>query len=344
MHQHGGNIYKYQNLIDFSTNTNLAGMPESVKKAAHQAVELSSGYPDPKCTQLMKAISDYENMPIEYILSGNGAAELIFLVTQARRPRKALICGPTFYEYVKALRSVNCEVSYFLMKNEEEFILSDRILEEIQAGIEMVYLCNPNNPTGNLIKKELLIKILDQCEKKKILLFVDECFMDFVENGEEYSIKEKICQTGNVFILKAFTKTYAMPGLRLGYGMCSDLKLLEQMRELSQPWSISLPAQMAGIAALSESQYLQNSLRILEEEKVFLRIKLQELGLKVYGSKANFIFFYTQSECLFEKCMKHGLLIRDCRNFQGLSDGYYRIQVRGRRENELLIAALKEEV
>ena len=191
------------------------------------------------------------------------------------------------------------------------------------------------------MERELLQKILIKCEKLGIVLILDECFLPFVREEALFSLKDVSPLFPSLFILKAFTKTYAMPGLRLGYGICSDQNLIHKMKEQNQPWSVSLPAQQAGIAALKETDYLEKSLRLLEIEKSFLEMELKELGMLIYGSEANYIFFYSDRSNLFEICIEKNILIRDCSNYLGLTKGYYRVQVRNRKENALLISALK---
>ena len=341
MHQHGGNRYQYQNIIDFSANTNLAGIPAGVAQAARDAITCSDCYPDPACTELVEAISGHEGVSSTNIICGNGAAELIFLLVRAIEPKKALLCVPSFYEYEKALRAVRCEIKFHFLQQENRFCITETFLEQITEETELVFLCNPNNPTGTLVERELLQKILIKCEKLGIVLILDECFLPFVREEALFSLKEVSPLFHSLFILKAFTKTYAMPGLRLGYGICSDQNLIHKMKEQNQPWSVSLPAQKAGPAALKETDYLEKSLRLLEIEKSFLEMELKELGMLIYGSEANYVFFFSDRSNLFEICIEKNILIRDCSNYLGLTKGYYRVQVRNRKENALLISALK---
>lgn len=342
MHQHGGDIYKHKNILDFSSNINLLGTPKGVILAACEGVALSHHYPDTDCQELKEAISKSEGIPMQQIVCGNGAADLIFSLVLAKKPRKALLLSPTFYEYEQALRIVDCEIIYCSLLEENGFLLQEDIMEMITMDVDIIFLCNPNNPTGALIETKLIEKIIHHCDASDSLLVVDECFMDFVDDYEVFTIKEQCMKSENLFILKAFTKLYAMPGLRLGYGFSSNLELLEKMKKVSQPWSVSIPAQMAGIAALKEEEYLKQSMKVLRTEIAFLIKELENLNMNIYGSKANYIFFKT-AKGLYEKCRKKGILIRDCSNYRGLEDGYYRIVVRTHEENRQLIKALKEE-
>ena len=204
----------------------------------------------------------------------------------------------------------------------------------------MVFLCNPNNPTGVLTERDLLIQILNRCKEKQIFLVVDECFLDFVEEAEAFELKEMTGLYSNLFLLKAFTKRYAIPGLRLGYGICQNKELLEKMEQAVQPWNVSVPAQAAGIAALEENVYVRRAKALIREEKAYLRKELIRLGMKCYASEANYIFFRGEKG-MCEGCRRQGILIRDCQNYPGLSEGFYRVAVRTRNENKKLIEGIE---
>lgn len=341
MYKHGGDIYSNKNKIDFSTNINLAGIPEGVIRAACEGVMLSDQYPDTECYDLRKAISKAKHIPLEQIICGNGAADLIYSLVLALKPKKAFMPVPAFHEYEQALKAVECEMEYIHLSEEQHFMLSEDFIGKIKEDTDIIFLCNPNNPTGNLIHKDLMHRIIHQCETHGIWLVVDECFMDFVEEGKDYSVLDQCGSAKHLFILKAFTKLYAMPGLRLGYGICANEEILKRMKEVSQPWNVSIPAQMAGIAALKEENYVTDSLELIRKEKDYLRKELGKLRYKIYGSRANYLFFHTYPG-LYAMCLEKGILIRDCSNYLGLKEGYYRIAVKQHEENERLIKILRE--
>lgn len=342
---HGGDIYRNRYCIDFSVNMNPLGMPESVKRAAYAGVEMSECYPDVECFSLRQSIAEKENVEMEHIICGNGAAEIIYTLVNSSRPKHALVPVPSFFEYENALTASGCEIQYYFMNEKEGFQLGDKFIECIMETTDLVFLCNPNNPTGNLIEKEYMKELLLRCEKKDTLLVIDECFMDFTQEAEQFSMMDYCNKSEHLFILKAFTKLYAMPGLRLGYGVCSRKKLIEGMKGGVQPWGVSLPAQMAGVEALKETGYVADAKKLLEKEKRYLTEQLNEMKFVIYGSKANYIFFRTPDEkniSLWEECRRRGILIRDCENYRGLSRGFYRIAVKGKRENRILINVFKE--
>lgn len=338
---HGGDVYTHQGCLDFSANCNPLGTPQSVKEAVIRSLDGVSCYPQVGCGPLKEAIARYEGTEADSVICGNGAADLIFSLCRARMPKRALLPAPTFGEYEQALTSVGCEVEYFSLREEEGFVLKEGFLEALHRKLDMVFLCNPNNPTGILMEREFLFQVLRVCRDLNILLVVDECFLDFVKEPEAYTLKAQLSRYHNLFLLKAFTKRYAMAGIRLGYGLCENRELLERMELATQPWNVSSLAQAAGIAALKEREYVREGREIVFSEAEYLKRELRSLGLTVYPSAANYIFF-RGPENLWEACLEKRLLLRDCSNYPGLCRGYYRIAVKLPRENRRLIGALKE--
>ncbi len=341
MHVHGGDIYGRPVELDFSANLNFLGMPDSVRQAAKEGVDASVHYPDPQCRELRAALSQAEGVPEDWILCGNGAADLIFGLALAEKPRRALVWAPGFYEYEQALHAVGCRVDYLPLRKEEGFAYRAEALEAVTPETDMLFFCNPQNPTGQAASAEFVEALLDRCRKTGTLCVADECFLEFLDLEEQFSAKPSLGSMENLFVLKAFTKLYAMPGLRLGYGLCGDTGRLARMKEVLQPWSVSVPAQRAGAAALKETEYVRRTQALVRQERRFLREGIGRLGGRVYGSKANFIFFQGPED-LAEFCLARGILIRDCRNYRGLGPGCYRVAVRSREENSRLLEVLRE--
>lgn len=344
---HGGDVYSArqkmkQEPLDFSANINPMGMPPGAVRAAADALQQCTQYPDPLCRELRAALAAYEGIPAEQIVCGNGAADLIFRIVAATHPQRALLLEPTFAEYEQALRSMDCSIAYFPLQESEGFVLPEAFLQQLTPEINLLFLCNPNNPTGRTVPPALLREIWKRCEEAGILLVVDECFNEFLEHPERNTLKGVLKPGTNAVILKAFTKSFAMPGLRLGYGLCGNKSLAERIFFCGQPWGVSIPAQAAGVAALQEQGYLERMRRLIQTERRWLSENLARLGLCVFPSEANYILFRTETEIpLRERMEQRGVLIRACGNYRGLDDRYYRIAVRGHGENERLIAALK---
>ena len=338
---HGGDIYSASYRVDFSSNINPFGMPESVIKAVQEGVKDAIHYPDVQYRELRRAISEAEGINQDRIICGNGAAEIIFALALAKKPKTGLLTAPGFAEYEQALRTVDCQITFYECSKEEGYKVGEDYLEYLDENLEIAFLCNPNNPTGLLVEGDLLDRIIEKCHQKNILLVLDECFLNFVEEPERLSKKAHINRAPNLFILKAFTKMYGMPGLRLGYGMCSDKSFLDKMRSVLQPWNVSIPAQCAGIAALREKKFVEKTREYVTGEREYMTAELAKLGFEVYDSSANYIFF-RGPEDLYDVCRSEGLIVRDCSNYRGLGKGYYRIAIKLREENDELLATLKK--
>lgn len=345
---HGGDIYSKRNLpenlklVDFSANINPLGLPEGAKKAIINGVDDFCNYPDPLCRELKKEISAYLNVPEEYIACGNGAADVVYRIASAVRPKKVLLTAPTFSEYEEAVKLFDSDVDYYYLQKEKNFRLDIDILDKITSDMGLMFLCNPNNPTGVLTDKEIVLRIAEKCKSTKTILVVDECFMDFLDNQQKYSVMDSLDTYKNIIILKAFTKIYAMAGIRLGYGICSDANVIEGLHRAGQPWSVSVVAQKCGIAALKDTDYIIRTRGLIEHNRIFLVNSLIQLGFEVVNSKANYILFRTEVKSLPHELEKFGILIRSCGNYRGLDETYFRIAVKSKEDNEYLINCIKK--
>lgn len=333
---HGGDRYRHKVDYDFSANINPLGMPNASILAAKRGVTLSVHYPDYLGEELCNALSQKEQVPSRNILLGNGCAELIWLLSYALKPTQALLPAPTFQEYESCLRNVSCNISYYPLQADHLFRIDESILSDI-SGADILFLCNPNNPTGVITNRRLLLQIAEKCQECNTILVIDECFIEFVEDYQEISMVPFLQEYSNLIILKAFTKFYGMPGLRLGYALTYNKVLLENMRGCMQPWNTSIPAQMAGLAALEDTEYRKATYQLMGEERSFLLQEMKKgLTEHIYGSEGNFIFFKADP-ALQEKLLAKHIFIRDCSNFSNLTLGYYRIAIRSHCENVHLI-------
>ncbi|WP_293659460.1 threonine-phosphate decarboxylase CobD [uncultured Phascolarctobacterium sp.] len=346
---HGGDIYSEQNkalgsnLVDYSANVNPLGLPASVKDAVKNAIKNCVNYPDPLCRELAEKLAHHLKVRKDYLFISNGAADVLFKLALAAKPKRAVLLAPTFADYEKALQTVGCKFTYYDLREGDNFVIGPDLLKKINSRVDMVVICNPNNPTGKLMDKALLEELLEKCSRTGTKLLVDECFMDFVDDEKAYSLRPKLNKYPNLIILKAFTKTYAMPGMRLGYCITSDAGLIRALHENGQDWNVSVLAQAAGIAALDEASYLFASKELIRTERQYLTAQLEALGAKTFGSEANYIFFKLEKPAnLAELLHKQGFLIRECANYHNLDSAYYRIAVKTRYTNRALIKAIKE--
>ena len=335
---HGGDIYTNAVRLDFSANINPAGMPDAVKQALYDAVEHCERYPDPYCTKLRRKIAEHEQVPEDCILCGNGAAEMIYAYALSLPKEKpALIVSPTFCEYEQALTAAGIAVEHYIMKESDGFRLTEDFLQTDFARYAAVFLCSPNNPTGITVEPSILHAIAET----GVRLFCDFCFLDLTGTPEKYGIPALLERYPNLTILRAFTKSYAMAGVRLGYAMSRDAEFLAAMSAKTQCWNVSALAQAAGIAALGCTDWLTESVRKISAERRYLSEKLTHLGIRVYPGEANYLLLYSDDD-LYRKLMTRRIMVRDCSNSAGLSAGFVRIAVRTREENDALLTALKE--
>ena len=344
---HGGDWAGYETEygflpLDFSANVSPLGLPDGVREAAIQALQDADRYPDPLCRTLRTRLAERHGIPAAQIVCGNGAADLIFRICRVLRPKKALLTAPDFGEYKRALREENCEIRTVTRRESEGFLLHREDLAGSIHGAELLFLSNPNNPTGLVTGREELRKILKLCSNEHCVPVIDECFLDFTEGSEAQSLIPDLGQDPNLVILRAFTKIYAMAGLRLGYALCGSKAFAERLQSAGQPWPVSNIAQAAGIAALQEENYVNRLRTLISEERPRMIRALTALGLRVIPGKANYLLFCCEDKELGEKLRKRGILIRDCRNYAGLTEGWYRIAIRSAAENDRLIHTLGE--
>ena len=334
---HGGDVYGEDIVLDFSSNVNPLGTPPNVLSAISHAALHVRQYPDPYCRALTAAIAAHEQVPEAFLLCGAGAAELIYAYCDALRPKKAMELAPTFSEYSAAASHFGADIVRASLQA-PDFLPDERILDKLQSQApDVLFLCTPNNPTGQTIGRPLLRSVLDLSLAQGTRVLLDECFLDFTD---EKSAKDLLRRYENLLILKAFTKSYALAGLRVGYCLTGDARLLAQMAACAQPWNVSLPAQEAAAAALQNPDWVKRARSLISEQREYLTRALQSLKLTVCPSKANYLLFRAPVG-LDEALRREKIAIRNCENYAGLCPGWYRIAVRLAKENEALVNAIR---
>ena len=334
---HGGNDLALCTELDFSANLNPLGMPENVRRAVIASASEWERYPDPMCRELRRKLADKLGVGFESIVCGNGADDLIYRAVSALKPVRALICAPSFGEYHKALCDNGCIVDMHFLGYENGFELNARILGSI-AGHDMVIIASPNNPTGRTAEPELLAEIAGKCIDDGAYLLCDESFIGFAENSEKLSALN--CMNESVIVLRSFTKLFAMAGLRLGYAVCGSAETADRIACSGQYWSVSAPAQAAGMAALDENDYISKTKVFIKEQRERLSAELTGMGIAVFPSDTDFILFKAGKK-LGELLLEEKILIRSCADYYGLDESYFRIAVRTDKENEQLMAAIR---
>ena len=377
---HGGNIYKVfrekniKEILDYSSNINPYGIPESLKKRITENLEVLERYPDPDYVELRQKLANLNKVNLSDIILGNGATEIIFLFMKVINPKKILIVSPTFGEYERAVKateipgdivSLSCsgdnknienkeiEIEYFELKESDDFKLNiGNLKNELENKYDLLIICNPNNPTGKFLKLAQTEEILKECNKYDTKLFIDEAFIEFLADGMKESIINTEENKKNLFVTRAFTKFFAIPGLRLGYGMYFDKELEKKISEKKEPWSVNNFAEMAGSTVLDDAEYIEKTLKWIAEEKKYMYEKLNEIsGMKVYETEVNFITgkidekLFSEGvnvKILREKMLEQGILIRDASNFKFLDERFFRLAIKDRASNERVIEAMKE--
>lgn len=355
---HGGNIYGNEIEYDFSVNLNPLGPPESVRDALAAALNHVEEYPDPEYRELRRKLANYWQLAEEQLVLGNGASELIPGIIRALSPKNCMVTEPCYSGYETALNAAapSCRIHRIPLRAEDDFTLPENICQEIaRVKPNLLILTNPNNPNGKRISANRLREIADTCRAAGTMLLVDECFLA-LSGGDEDSLIHCIrSEALPAVVLRAFTKTFAIPGVRLGYAVCSAPMAERIQRELPE-WNLSVFAQYTGRAALEAatlgnvmpgtsaggtSGYLAASVEMIAREREFLSEELEKLGFRVFPSDANYILFQSRDRELHQKLLDKRILIRDCRDYHGLTAGFYRTAVRTHRENMALLQCLR---
>ena len=377
---HGGNIYKVfrekniKGIMDYSSNINPYGIPESLKKRITENLEILERYPDPDYVELREKLAHLNKIDMSDIVLGNGATEIIFLFMKVINPKKILIVSPTFGEYERAVKateipgdivSLSCsddnknienkeiEIEYFELKESDDFKLNiGNLKNELEKKYDLLIICNPNNPTGKFLKLTQTEEILKECNKYDTKLFIDEAFIEFLADGMKESIINTEENKKNLFVTRAFTKFFAIPGLRLGYGMYFDKELEQKISEKKEPWSVNNIAEMAGLTVLDDTEYIEKTLKWITKEKIYMYEKLNEIsGIKVYETEVNFITgkidekLFSEGlnvKILREKMLEQEILISDASNFKFLDERFFRLAIKDRESNDRVIEAMKE--
>lgn len=339
-----------QDILDFSSSVNPLGPSKKALEAAKKAFSLISAYPDSNCNELRQVIAGhFSGITKGNVVVGNGSTELMYLFAEVflKEGEKALIPAPTFGEYESAVRKTGGTPKF--VKLNKNFNIEAATFEGEMAGAKIVFLCNPNNPTSMLIPQETLNDIIERALEQNTLVFLDEDFLEFVENEKTLTLIGKIGKYPNLFILRSFTKIFGLTGLRIGYGIANE-EIINVLSCAKIPWNVNCLAQAAAVAALKDEEHLLVTRELIKKEKAWLQAEIGQIkSLKFSVPAANFFFIdirksgLTATE-LKNKLLKQGILIRDCTSFRGLDEFYVRVAVKTRVENERLIDALKRTV
>lgn len=349
---HGGNIYAASRqtgipedkIVDFSASINPLGVPRSVRAEMIAHIGNLRHYPDPYAGGLCAEIGRSIGVDPDSIICGNGSTELIYLITRALQPKSVLVPSPTFSEYENAVntcrgawRGARSRVIHFPLLERNDFKLAADEFIKAMKGCDMAFICNPNNPTGGLVRKNDILRIADAANEIGCYLVLDEAFIDFIPGG---SVVNKVKSNPHLIVLRSLTKFYALSGLRIGYAVFHP-ELIGRIMRLKEPWTVNTLAQIAGMTALGDSGYAAKTFAIIDKEKIYLEEGLRRIGIDFYPSCANFYLLRMDNAAGAVSFLRDkGILVRDCSNFVGLDNSYIRIAVRSRRENMRLLKEL----
>lgn len=350
---HGGNIrdasenlkLKEKEIIDFSSNINPLGVQKSIKNKIKANINLIALYPDPQNKKLLKSLANFYDIEQKNILPGNGSSELIYLLVYLLSPKKALIVQPNFLEYQLALNNINCKLTNLIGKDKDNFKININFIEKKIKNNDILFLANPNNPSGYIYTREELEELLKICANNKCFLFVDEAFLEFLPAYNDLTLSEKIKNNKYLIILKTITKFYSIPGLRLGL-IAGNKELIKRLKNFQYPWAINCFCQIIGSDILQDKKYINNTIKYIANEKKILFNELSNIkDLKIFPSHANyFLCKITGNKTIvnLEKALADNrIIIRNCSNYIGLNEKYFRIAVKTRKNNKLLIKCLK---
>lgn len=354
-HFHGSDLEKIEKIygiakeeiVSFSANVNPLGLSGKLKKSLSDHLDVITGYPDREYTSLRKTIAAYCDTDYENIIVGNGSTELISLFIQIEHPGKALIVGPTYSEYEREVSLGGGTSLYFPLKEKDDFVLDyDDLISQLNESIDVLIICNPNNPTSSCISRKTMRSILDVCKQNDIFVMVDETYIEFTHDYGEVNSIPLTRYYNNIIILRGISKFFAAPGLRLGYGITGNADLIKSINSRKNPWTINSLAEAAGRLMFTDNEYIAATKELISSERIRITGSLRNIkGLKVYEPSANFVLVKILSDTinadiLFDACIREKMMIRNCCTFPFLDNKYFRICFMSPEMNDKLVSVI----
>ncbi len=353
--QHGGNLdaiereygIKKELIKDFSGNVNPLGPPKAVLDTIIGNVSAVTRYPDVTYQKLRESIASYAGVSSEFIMVGNGSTELISLFIKSVNPKKAIVISPAYSEYEHELAKLGCETIQFPLLEENNFVLDmNKLLGALGNDIQLLVICNPNNPTGSSLTKDELATILTHCTPLNIMVMVDETYAEFAT--KEIVSTELIPIYKNLFTIRGTSKFFSVPGLRLGYAMCSNTEINSQVLSKKDPWSVNILSSLAGEKMFTDSEFIAQTKQLMIEQREFFYRELEKIpSVKFYESQSNFILVKfldenIKSSFITAELLKKNLLIRDASSFPFLDESFLRFCILLPENNVELMTELKK--
>jgi Histidinol-phosphate/aromatic aminotransferase and cobyric acid decarboxylase len=342
---------KKENIVSFSANVNPLGISPKLKATLSGRIDSIMSYPDREYTQLRSQIAEYVHTDLENIIVGNGSTELISLFIQIKHPKKALIIGPTYSEYEREVSLGGGITRYYRLEEENNFVLDlHHLEEELTSDVDLLVICNPNNPTSTAITRNEMRKILDICKQKGIFVMVDETYVEFAEDIQNITSAPLTGYYNNIIILRGISKFFAAPGLRLGYAICGNPDLVKEINQRKNPWTINSLAAIAGEIMFSDDTYIEDTRNMIASERTRICKLLDDCQyVKYYDPTANFILLKilkddVTSMDLFEAAIRQGLMLRDCSTFPFLNNKFIRFCFMTPELNDALLKVILDKL
>ncbi|HEX3021034.1 MAG TPA: histidinol-phosphate transaminase [Lachnospiraceae bacterium] len=336
-------------ITSFSANVNPLGVSPKLREGLAAHIDAITTYPDREYTSLRKCIGDYVGTDFSNVIVGNGSTELISLMIQIKAPKKALIIGPTYSEYEREVSLGGGSSHYFPLKENENFSLDkEKLFKELTSDIDLLIICNPNNPTSGSIYRKDMRMILDHCKQNDIFVMVDETYIEFAKEMDKISSVPLTDYYNNLIILRGISKFFAAPGLRLGYAICGNGDLLKEINKKKNPWTINSLAAIAGEIMFKDTDYIDQTRQLINSERDRIcTILSAQPYIKIYPSTGNFILCRILKEDvtsmdIFDAAIRKGLMIRDCSTFPFLDNKYIRFCFMLPEKNDELLEVIKD--
>lgn len=337
-----------EEIVCFASNVNPLGLSEQVKNQLVRHLDIITTYPDRNYSSLRRVIGKYSDIDPDYIVVGNGSTELISLLIQHRAPKSALLLGPTYSEYERELSLCGGKLSYYTLSAAKDFQLDvSDFCRTLDDTIDLLIICNPNNPTSSAISVSDLKAIVQTCQKLDIFVMIDETYIEFVSLIPAFSVVCLVPDYDNLMVLRGVSKFFAAPGLRLGYGMTSNVHFRNILKQYQNPWSLNSVGAFVGELFLQDTDYIQKTRQLIETERTRIYETLQTIPeLKAFKPSANFVLVQILKEGVtsfdvFDNLIRQKLMIRDCSSFEQLDGEFIRFCIMSPEENTRLLYALK---
>ena len=356
-HFHGSDLEKIEkvfgikkeNIVSYSANVNPLGISHKLREVLSQHLDAITRYPDREYTKLRQCIADYTGAQMENIIMGNGSTELISLFIQTNHPKKAMILGPTYSEYERDINLGGGTCIYFPLKEENNFQMDvNALCHQLDDNLDLLVLCNPNNPTSSAITRREMRRILDACMEHGIFVMVDETYVEFAPDEKNVTSVSLTNYYSNLIILRGTSKFFASPGLRLGYAITGNRDVAKEINTRKDPWTINSLAEIAGQIMFQDEDYIRETKELITSERARLYQELSSWDtVRVYEPQANFILMKilkegVDAEILFEHCIRKGMMIRNCSTFPFLDSQFIRFCIMSPEDNDRLMEAFRE--